>query len=325
MEEDILVSISILTFNHSSYIKECLDGILMQKTSFKFEILIHDDASTDGTEQIIKNYCKKYPDIIKPLYEKENQWVKGKRGSVVFNFPRAKGKYIALCEGDDYWTDPYKLQKQVDFLEKNEDFGSCFHQFIEFFQDSKSFKYESKPVLSLINSEYNGMFLDEEKYFEGWYTQILTVLFKKKLLEDIPFQKFNYFRDNHLVYYILKEKSICFNWIAAVYRKHDKGIYSGVTHKQNYIIHYFIYEELFYATKNKKFLILCNEMIYILSKSYTLIELSDFYSKIKEKSMKIKLFFSYNKKNKIKGFIKFSIYEKKYIIKEYLKRYYGKI
>jgi glycosyltransferase involved in cell wall biosynthesis len=90
----------------------------MQKTDFLFEVLIHDDASTDGTEEIIREYEVKYPDIIKPLYEKENQWVKGRKGSAVFNFPRARGKYIALCEGDDYWTDPYKLQKQVDILEK---------------------------------------------------------------------------------------------------------------------------------------------------------------------------------------------------------------
>jgi glycosyltransferase involved in cell wall biosynthesis len=75
----------------------------------------------DGTEEIIREYEAKYPDIIKPIYEKENQWVKGRKGSAVFNYPRAKGKYIALCEGDDYWTDPLKLQKQVDFLEANPD------------------------------------------------------------------------------------------------------------------------------------------------------------------------------------------------------------
>ena len=96
---------------------QCLDGFMMQQTNFAFEVLIHDDASTDGTTEIIKEYEAKYPEIIKPIYEEENQWVKGRRGSAVFNFPRAKGKYIAMCEGDDYWTDPLKLQKQVDFLE----------------------------------------------------------------------------------------------------------------------------------------------------------------------------------------------------------------
>lgn len=115
-----LVSISCITYNHASYIKECIDGFLMQKTNFNFEILIHDDHSTDGTEEIIKEYAKQYPDIIKPLFEKENQYSLGKpTGSVVWNLPRAKGKYIAMCEGDDYWIDPYKLQKQVDIMENN--------------------------------------------------------------------------------------------------------------------------------------------------------------------------------------------------------------
>ena len=114
-----LVSISCITYNHAPYIRQCLDGFMMQKTNFVFEVLIHDDASTDGTTEIIKEYEKKYPDIIKPIYEKENQWVKGRRGSAVFNIPRAKGKYIALCEGDDCWIEPCKLQKQVDVMEKD--------------------------------------------------------------------------------------------------------------------------------------------------------------------------------------------------------------
>src|SRR5690554_2985712 len=97
--ENPLVSISTITFNHAPYIRQCLDGFLMQKTDFAFEVLIHDDASTDGTEEIIREYEAKYPDIIKPLYEIENQYSKGRSGSRTFNFPRAKGKYIALCEG----------------------------------------------------------------------------------------------------------------------------------------------------------------------------------------------------------------------------------
>lgn len=121
-----LVSISCITYNHAPYIRECLDGFMMQQTNFPFEVLIHDDASTDGTADIIREYAEKYPDIIKPLYEEENQWVKGRRGSAVFNFPRAQGKYIALCEGDDYWTDPLKLQKQVDILERNSNVSIVF-------------------------------------------------------------------------------------------------------------------------------------------------------------------------------------------------------
>jgi glycosyltransferase involved in cell wall biosynthesis len=117
-----LVSISCLAFNHEKFIRKALDGFVIQETNFPFEILIHDDASTDGTAEIIQEYQSKYPELIKPIYQKENQWKKGLRGSAVHNFPRAKGKYIALCEGDDYWTDPTKLQRQVDFLDSHEDY-----------------------------------------------------------------------------------------------------------------------------------------------------------------------------------------------------------
>ena len=102
-DEDILVSISCITYNHEKYIRDALEGFLMQKTDFKYEILIHDDASTDNTAKIIREYEEKYPDLIKPIYQKENQWSKGNyRISSTFNIPRAKGKYIAFCEGDDF-------------------------------------------------------------------------------------------------------------------------------------------------------------------------------------------------------------------------------
>src|SRR5690606_30550733 len=123
-----LVSICCITYNHVHFVRDALEGFLMQKTNFPIEILIHDDASTDGTEELIRDYEVKYPEIIKPIYETENQYVKGRKGSRTFNFPRAKGKYIAMCEGDDFWIDPLKLQKQVDFLEANPTFSGTFHE-----------------------------------------------------------------------------------------------------------------------------------------------------------------------------------------------------
>lgn len=125
---NLQVSIICTAYNQEKYIKSCLDGFVMQKTNFNFEVLISDDASTDNTAQIIKEYADKYPDIIKPIYFKENQYAK--QISIWLNhlIPKATGKYLAFCDGDDYWTDPYKLQKQVDFLEKHKDYSMCFHQ-----------------------------------------------------------------------------------------------------------------------------------------------------------------------------------------------------
>jgi len=102
---DPLVSICCLTYNHAPYIRDAIEGFLMQKTNFPVEILIHDDASTDGTADIIREYETRYPDIIKPIYQTENQYSKGVKISWEYQFSRARGKYIALCEGDDYWTD----------------------------------------------------------------------------------------------------------------------------------------------------------------------------------------------------------------------------
>ncbi len=125
---DIMVSVCCLVYNHEKYLRQCLDGFMMQKTNFKFEVLIHDDASTDGSADIIREYEKKYPDIIKPIYQTENQYSKGIKISWTYQYPRAKGKYIALCEGDDYWIDEYKLQKQFDALEEHDEAVFCSHK-----------------------------------------------------------------------------------------------------------------------------------------------------------------------------------------------------
>lgn len=127
-ENDIMVSICCLVYNHEKYLKKCLDGFVMQKTTFKFEVLIHDDASTDSSADIIREYEKKYPEIIKPIYQTENQYSKGVKISWTYQFPRASGKYIAFCEGDDYWTDEKKLQKQFEALEKNKQSVLCVHK-----------------------------------------------------------------------------------------------------------------------------------------------------------------------------------------------------
>ncbi|MDG5800313.1 glycosyltransferase [Marinilabiliaceae bacterium ANBcel2] len=149
-----LVSISSITFNHASYIKDCLDGFLMQKTNFPVEILIHDDASTDGTSDIIKEYQEKYSHLFFPIIQTQNQYSHGIRGmSRRFNYPRARGKYIALCEGDDYWTDPYKLQKQVDFLEANPEYAGAAHQSRVMHQNSEKpeslFRNHIKTVIEM--------------------------------------------------------------------------------------------------------------------------------------------------------------------------------
>lgn len=122
-----LVSICCITYNQEDYIADALESFLMQETSFEYEIIIYDDASTDKTRDIIAKYYKQYPDIIKPIFQKENQYSKGNKPFIDFVFPNAVGKYIATCEGDDYWTDNKKLEKQYNILENNPKYSACFH------------------------------------------------------------------------------------------------------------------------------------------------------------------------------------------------------
>ena len=123
----LMVSIRCITYNHEPYIRQCLDGFVMQKTNFRFEAIVHDDASTDGTAAIIREYAEKYPDIIKPIFETENQYSKHDGSLRRIMNKACTGKYIAMCEGDDYWTDPNKLQIQVDFMESHPNYSMCCH------------------------------------------------------------------------------------------------------------------------------------------------------------------------------------------------------
>jgi glycosyltransferase involved in cell wall biosynthesis len=176
-QNDIMVSISCITYNHEVYIRDAIEGFLSQKTTFPIEILIHDDASTDKTANIIREYELKYPDIIRPIYETENQWSKGIRGSAVFNFPRAKGKYIALCEGDDYWTDPLKLQKQVNILEINPSYAICIHESLDQWEDGHTSLHNKFPTNTLFTTKD----LTKSNFISS-----ASCIFRNNLMKKIP-------------------------------------------------------------------------------------------------------------------------------------------
>lgn len=232
MNGDIMVSVSCIAYNHITFIQQCLSGFMMQKCSFNFEVLIHDDASTDGTQDIIREYEKKYPDIIKPIYQRENQYSKGVD---VFglNISRAKGKYIALCEGDDYWTDPYKLQKQVDFLESHPDYVMCSHRFNQYIQD-KNFLEEEK------DSTFQGTNYDLKNLIGGkWLTQTLTVMYRRSALDLKQYDLYGMSMDIILFYALLKNgKGYCFPDIMGVYRLHGGGVWSEVSLNQRRLIEF---------------------------------------------------------------------------------------
>ena len=127
MSKDCLVSVLCTAYNHEEYIRDALESIVTQQTDFPFELLVNDDASTDGTAAIIREYAEKYPDIVRPFYQEKNLYSQDIDIYYAVFFPNARGKYVAFCEGDDYWTDPTKLQRQVDFLEAHPEYSACVH------------------------------------------------------------------------------------------------------------------------------------------------------------------------------------------------------
>ncbi|MDK9737728.1 glycosyltransferase [Vibrio sp. D404a] len=146
-KDEVCVSIICATYNQENYIQDAIVGFLMQKTNFRFEIVIHDDASTDNTANIVKSYQKRYPDIIKPIFQKENQYSKGGFKPLRYASRFARSKYLALCEGDDFWVNKNKLQVQYDELESNPQVKMCFHPAYELYPNGsivKSAVYANK-------------------------------------------------------------------------------------------------------------------------------------------------------------------------------------
>ena len=174
----VLVSIKCYAYNHEKFIRQCLDGFVMQKTTFRFEAVVHDDASTDGTAKIIREYAEKYPDIIIPVLEAENQYSKhdGSLGRAMARAVSKDSKYYAFCEGDDYWIDPEKLQKQVDYLESHPECSMVFTNAIMKWEDNSR---PDKLFSELKDRDYSGL-----EIFEDWIIPTASVVMRKDVNES---------------------------------------------------------------------------------------------------------------------------------------------
>jgi len=246
-----LVSIWTLTYNHAPFIRQCIEGVLMQKTTFPFELLIHDDASTDGTADIIREYEARYPDIIKPIYQTENQFSKGGGIYRKFQLPRSQGKYIAICEGDDYWTDPLKLQKQVDFLETHPDYTICGGMW-QVLKEGITEVTENEGLVRDMAKFPNGRTVTLQNYLDPYLLQTLTVCYRK---ECYNMEKRNQIKSSIDItsYAILLEqgKGFIFPDCFGVYRIHQGGIWQGKTYEQQLCMIVKNYRELVLHFGNK--------------------------------------------------------------------------
>lgn len=222
-----VVSICCITYNHESYIEDALEGFLMQETEFPFEILIHDDASTDSTANIIRKYEKKYPRLIKPIYQTENQYSKGKKMNRAFNFPRAKGEYVAMCEGDDYWIEPKKIQDQVREMRKCPDINISFHPAyqVDVHELKKNIKF----------SDYGGIMkvftVKEVISGGGGFMPTASIVFKRKIIEKKDINR--WFEKSHVgdfviqVFSSLEKGALFIPTINSIYRQNILGSWSS--------------------------------------------------------------------------------------------------
>lgn len=179
MSDNIEVSVICITYNHRKYIRKALDGIVMQKTSFDYEVIIHDDASTDGTAEIVQEYAEKY-DFIKPILQKENQYSNGVSFGPKYIHPLMQGRYTAFCEGDDYWTDPYKLQTMYDYMSTHEECSMCCHAY-------ENIEANTEKVIEEIHTlQSDGSITVQKAIKYDNPTQLASQMFRRECIIDKP-------------------------------------------------------------------------------------------------------------------------------------------
>jgi glycosyltransferase involved in cell wall biosynthesis len=282
------VSVLTITYNHEEFIAQAIDSFLMQQVNFDYEIVIGEDCSTDNTRDIVINYQKKYPDKIRALLPEKNL---GMQKNFLQTLKACQGKYIALCEGDDYWTDPLKLQKQVDFLEANSNFALCFHnakiestrsgQFMEWIMHERLEKdvFETKDLL------------------RQWFIPTASILFRK--YNDFVFPDFFLHCDSGdiplLLLLSLKGNFKYLNQVMSVYRLQDNGV--SLTHKdyRKVISMVYIYQNFNIYTNYRYNDEIMNAIVH---------EFNTHLPEIRElKELKAKSTFSYKMNQKIKNAI----------------------
>ena len=220
------VSVLMLTYNHEKYIAQAVEGVMMQKVDFDFELIIGDDCSTDKTTKIIQGYKNKFPDIIKPILRTENI---GAGNNYVDINKKAKGKYIAHCEGDDYWTDPNKLQKQVDFLEANPEYVLCSHNGT-ILDEIGTGQTGKKLIKTDTDYEFN-----TEDLLISNRASTLTVMFRGGIVTKFPDWYTTFTGGDRSLYIILSQygKLKHLEFDGAVYRKHNSGATATLKTKLN--------------------------------------------------------------------------------------------
>ena len=247
---NITVSVIMMTYGHEPYIIDAIEGVRIQNCNFNVELIIADDNSPDGTKNKVEDYLNsavipKNIDI-KYFQHKKN---KGANSNYLWASKKAKGKYIALCEGDDYWTDPLKLQKQLDFLEGNEEYSFCFTRFQT--KDERTNTFLDDENSKHFDKNQSFIDYDFERFYKGWHIGTQTVMFINTPETKNFFKQYQLPRDMHLYVELLKQgKGACLKDFCAVYRLTGKGVYTSTSKFQQIIKGAKVYEDIYKSNKD---------------------------------------------------------------------------
>ena len=218
--DNVRVSVCMVTYNQEKYIAQAIESVLMQKTDFKFRLIIGDDASTDGTTEIIKQYAKKYPDIVKPIFHEKNV---GAANNSICLYNCARTEYVAICDGDDYWIDEYKLQKQIDFLDKHRNCSICFTKVKVFYEDNPNYE-EIVPDNKILRKRY----LTAVDLLGYNFITTVSVVWRWKFISGLPEWYNEHLTPGDLCMSLIhaRDGKIGFlDEVTSVYRRHKKGVW----------------------------------------------------------------------------------------------------
>lgn len=253
--QEPLVSIVCITYNHEPYLRKALEGFLMQETTFPVEIVLAEDCSTDGTRLICEEYAAKYPERINYIWSETNVGAVANERRAM---KAARGMYIAFCEGDDYWTVPDKLQRQVDFLESHPNYSVTFHRCHHV--DVATGERKEDYCARFFTDDREGVDVSIPMFFASWITQPLTMVYRASCLDLDDMQKYAYYRDMHQIYHLLTNgKGFLFAFFGGNRLVHKGGMMSKASSYRGSEVALAIADELYKFNRNsytKDYLIL---------------------------------------------------------------------
>lgn len=233
----------MITYNHGDYLAAAINGVLNQAIEDDFELIISDDCSSDATSELVASYIATHPLGNHIRYNRHENNL-GMSKNFFWTLNQCRGEYIAYCEGDDYWTDPRKLQKQIDYLKNHQQFSFAFHRTNLFYQESHTTKPDGNDRFFKANR--NTVEVDGFKLADGWQIGMQTLVFRRSLIANLSIEGFGFFRDVHLLAQLLEHSSgVCLNFFGSVYRIHGNGVHSKTTKTESLKVGFACFDELY--------------------------------------------------------------------------------